>query len=395
MFVGRVTQTAPSVTDRALPTAHSATLVSSFSHNFHSVSLQRGDVHQDFTSTSHLDLANLALSPAPHAPPPQPYQPSRLLLCPHLPPPPRARLAQPLLSSMTVPVCPPARQGPSRTRRKRGLSARVATTLARAVSARWTPSAASVATDPSTLRGGVYLTVLLGTSVTQLSGSVSHALLVATLAQNQEVSVTFAEMAGTLRQEGIAYHLKPGNACLECTRGLGPAWPVMPLVRPAMDQRRETAQPATPSIDSTSPLVFPPALRALDNQRRRTLAWPVPMPAAPVKGRAGALAANLATTSYLTLAPVSPPAGRPSSPRRTQPASPATEAAESALDPDPTTVSPALLITLSLQVPAFPPAHQANTRCLVPLPALVATPPVPPAQDPVQQLAPPAHPLPS
>ena len=29
-----------SVTDRALPTAHSATLVSSFSHNFHSVSLQ-------------------------------------------------------------------------------------------------------------------------------------------------------------------------------------------------------------------------------------------------------------------------------------------------------------------------------------------------------------------
>ena len=74
--------------------------------------------------------------------------------------------------------------------------------------------------------------------------------------------------------------------------------------------------------------------------------------------------------------------GRPSSPRRTQPASPATEAAESALDPDPTTVSPALLktpslqvqhcffgsnsngqiITLLTQVPAFPPAHQANTR---------------------------------
>ena len=28
-----------------------------------------------------------------------------------------------------------------------------------------------------------------------------------------------------------------GNACLACTLGLGPAWPVMPLVRPAMDQR--------------------------------------------------------------------------------------------------------------------------------------------------------------
>jgi hypothetical protein len=165
----------------------------------------------------------------------------------------------------------------------------------------------------------------------------------------------------------------------------------MPLVRPVMDQRRETALPATRSIGSMSPLVFQPALRGLGPQRRRTLAWPVLMPAAPVKGRAGALAVNLATTSCLTLAPVSPPAGRPSSPRRTRPASPATEAAESALDPDPTTVSPATLTTLSPQAPAFPPAHQANTRCLVPLPAPVATPPVPPVQDPVQQLAHPAH----
>ena len=42
--------------------------------------------------------------------------------------------------------------------------------------------------------------------------------------------------------------------------------------------------------------------------------------------------------------------GPPSSPRRTGPASPATEAAESVSDPGPTTVSPALLTTPSLQV---------------------------------------------
>ena len=66
--------------------------------------------------------------------------------------------------------------------------AKVVTNLARAVSARWTPSVASASTDPSTLRGGenfccnfviwkncegVSLTVLLDTSVTQLWGNVS------------------------------------------------------------------------------------------------------------------------------------------------------------------------------------------------------------------------------
>merc|ERR1719397_824517 len=111
-----------------------------------------------------------------------------------------------------------------------------------------------------------------------------------------------------------------------------------------------------------SPLVSQPAPMGHGPQLRHTLAWPVLMPAAPVKERAGALAVNLATTSYLTLAPVSPPAGHPSSPHPTQPASPATEAVESALDPDLTTASHALPITHWLQAPAFPPVHPANTR---------------------------------
>jgi len=98
--------------------------------------------------------------------------------------------------------------------------ARVAMNLARAVLDRWTPSVASALMGPSILREGVSLTVLLDISVTPLYGNVFRALLVATLAQNQEGSATFAGMVGTLRLEDTACPLKPGNASLACTRGL-------------------------------------------------------------------------------------------------------------------------------------------------------------------------------
>jgi len=159
-----------------------------------------------------------------------------------------------------------------------------------------------------------------------------------------------------------------------------------------MGQRRETVRPATLSIGSMSLLVSQPALMGRDPLLRHTLAWPVLMPAAPVKGRAGALAVNLDTTSCLTLALVSPHAGRLSFPHPTRLASPATEAVESALDPDLTTASHALPITHWLQAPAFPPVHPANTRCLGRLLALAATPPAPPVPGQVQQLAPLVHP---
>lgn len=84
-------------------------------------------------------------------------------------------------------------------------------------------------------------------------------------------------------------------------------------------------------------LVFQPALKDHGPQLRHTHAWLVLMPAAPVKGRAGALVANLATTSYLILALVSPPAGLLSSLHPMPPACHAMEAVANALDLDQTT----------------------------------------------------------